>query len=71
MCRTSLCFVIFYIVYSIFQSEFFRKKIIDNVIFFLDSDVSSSSTDYEDGFEVYTVCILLIILLHHKSEFKK
>ena len=27
-CRTLLCFIIFYIVYSIFQSEFFRKKII-------------------------------------------
>ena len=33
-CRTLLCFIIFYIVYSIFQSEFFRKKIINNVIYF-------------------------------------
>ena len=33
-CRTLLCFIIFYIVYSIFQSEFFRKKMINNVIYF-------------------------------------
>ena len=33
-CRTLLCFIIFYIVYSIFQSEFFRKKIINNEIYF-------------------------------------
>ena len=33
-CRTLLCFVIFYIVYLILQSEFFRKKIINNVIYF-------------------------------------
>ena len=33
-CRTLLCFIIFYIVYSIFQSEFFEKKIINNVIYF-------------------------------------
>ena len=31
-CRALLCCIIFYIVYSIFQSEFFRKKIINNVI---------------------------------------
>ena len=33
-CRTLLCFIIFYIVYSILQSEYFRKKIINNVIYF-------------------------------------
>ena len=33
-CRTLLCFIIFNIVYSIFQSKFFRKKIINNVIYF-------------------------------------
>ena len=33
-CRTLLCFIIFYIVYSILQSVFFRKKIINNVIYF-------------------------------------
>ena len=33
-CITLLCFIIFYIIYSIFQSEFFRKKIINNVIYF-------------------------------------
>ena len=33
-CRTLLCLIIFYIVYSIFQSEFFRKKIMNNVIYF-------------------------------------
>ena len=33
-CRTLLCFIIFYIIYSIFQSKFFRKKIINNVIYF-------------------------------------
>ena len=32
--RTLLCFILFYIVYSILQSEFFRKKIIYNVIYF-------------------------------------
>ena len=33
-CRTLLYFIIFYIVYSIFQSKYFRKKIINNVIYF-------------------------------------
>ena len=31
--RTLLCFIIFYIVYSILQCEFFRQKIINNVIY--------------------------------------
>ena len=33
-CRTLLCFIISYIVYAIFQSKFFRKKMINNVIYF-------------------------------------
>ena len=33
-CRTLLCLTIFYIVYSIFQSEFFRKQIINSVFYF-------------------------------------
>ena len=33
-CRTLLCFIIFYIVYSILQNEFFRQNVINNVIYF-------------------------------------